>query len=311
MFDYVIEAHELTKIFPNGTVGVDQLNLQVRRGAVYGLIGRNGAGKTTVIRLLMGLLKANRGSAKILGHDLWKASRLIRSRVAYVSQSQQLQSWMTLGELCRYAGHFYESWDLAFARDLARRWDLDWHQQVGRMSGGEQRKAAIVLAFASRPDVLLLDEPVAGLDPIARRQLIDQIVDLACQGDGCTILFSTHIISDLERIAEYVGMMERGRMVASARLDELLNTTKRVQVVFDTDAPPAGFAIPGAIRTTVTGPVVTAITRLPHEAILDDIRYLPGVRVNVFPLGLEEIFTELFGVHSQENANRYEHVSLA
>jgi ABC-2 type transport system ATP-binding protein len=182
-----------------------------------------------------------------------------------------------------------------YAQELTRRWGLSWKQQVGRMSAGEQRKAAVLLAFASRPEVLLLDEPAAGLDPIARRQLVDEIVDAMTRGDGCTILFSTHIISDLERIAEYVGIMERGRIVKSGRLEDFQQQTRRVQVIFEKERPPEGFVIPGALRTEVSGPVVTAVTRLTSDIQLEPIRHLPGVRVNVFPLGLEEIFLELAG----------------
>jgi ABC-2 type transport system ATP-binding protein len=293
MPEFVIEADDLTKRFPEGTVGVNRLDLRVRRGAVYGLIGRNGAGKTTAIRLLMGLLRPDSGKAEVLGNDLWKAPRTVRARIAYVSQSQQLHNWMTLRELSRYVSHFYEKWDLAFARDLARRWGLSWDRPVGHASGGEQRKVAILLALASRPEVLILDEPVAGLDPIARLALVNELVELVCRGNGCTILYSTHLIGDLERIAEYIGIMDRGRIVTSSRLEDLQSTTKRVQVVFQTDEPPAGFAIPGAVWSRVSGPVVTAVARLVHEAQLDEIRYLPGVRVNVFPLALEEIFVEL------------------
>ena len=293
MNHYAIETQRLSKTFPRGVKAVSEVDLQVRRGAVYGLMGRNGAGKTTTLRLLLGLLRADSGSARVLGEDLWNAPRSVRARVAYVSQTQQLHGWMSLEELCRYAAHFYEQWDLDYARELARRWELNWKQQVGRMSGGEQRKTAILLAFASRPEVMVLDEPAAGLDPIARRQLVDEIVDVLTRSEGYTILFSTHIISDLERIAEYVGMMERGRLVSSARLEEFQQHTRRVQVIFGNDGPPSGFVIPGAVRSQTAGPVVTAVTRLTSEIQLEPIRHLPGVRVNVFPLGLEEIFLEL------------------
>ena len=300
MNDLAIEARDLSKSFAGGVVAVNGLDLTVPPGVVYGLIGRNGAGKTTTIRMLMGLLRPNRGAARVLGADLWTAPRAVRARVAYVSQQQQLHAWMTAEELCHYASHFYERWDQPYARDLARRFDIPWEQQVGLMSGGEQRKVSILLAFAARPDVLLLDEPAAGLDPIARRELIDEIVDVLSRVEDCTVLFSTHIISDLERIAEHVGIMDRGRIVTSARLDDLQSRTKRVQVIIDDERP--GFVlppIPGTIRSKVEGPVLTAVVRLESEAQLDEVRRIPGVRVNVFPVGLEEIFIDLFGPGSR------------
>lgn len=295
MVDLAIETRDLAKTFPGGVVALGGLDLAVERGAVYGLIGRNGAGKTTAIRLLMGLLRADRGTARILGGDLWQADPAGRARAAYVAQEQRLHDWMTVGELAHYCDPFYPRWDSAYARDLARRYDVPWDRAVGAMSGGQKRRAYVLLAFAARTEVMLLDEPAAGLDPIARRELIDEIIETLGRGDGTTILLSTHIISDLERIAEVVGIMDRGHMVQSARLEDLQTRSKRVQVVFDAAGPPEGFAIPGAVRSRTEGPVVTAVVELASDAQLDPVRSLPGARVNVFPLGLEEIFIEHFG----------------
>jgi ABC-2 type transport system ATP-binding protein len=294
MNNMAIEANNLTKAFRLGVVAVSGLDLQIPRGAVYGLIGRNGAGKTTTLRLLMGLLRADRGWARVLGANLWDAPRSLRARVGYVSQSQQLPGWMSLAELSRYASHFYEAWDQLRARDLARSWELSWEQPVARMSGGEQRKAAILMALAPRPEVLILDEPTIGLDPISRRELVDAFVSIMTQGDGCTILLSTQILSDLERIVEYVGIMDRGRIMTHSRLEQLQQTTKRVQVIFPNHSAPPEFVVPGALRSHTTGPVVTAIAHIANDSQLDPIRQLPGVRVHIFPLGLEELFIELF-----------------
>lgn len=295
MSENVLEAQDLCKTFPGPTVAVNGLDLRVPRGAVYGLIGRNGAGKTTAIRLLLGLLRPDRGMARILGADFRTAPTPLRARIAYVSQEQQLHGWMTLDELCFYLSHFYDSWDAAYARRLAARFGLSRERPVDLMSGGERRKAAILLALAARPEVLLLDEPAAGLDPISRRELVDELVEILAEGGECTVLFSTHILSDLQRIADRIGIMDRGRLTLSAPLDELHESLKRVQVVFSTERPPEGLRIPGALKTETAGPVVTAIVRISSETQLDEIRALPGVRVNEFPLGLEEIFIHLLG----------------
>lgn len=295
MSDSAVEATNLTKIFPGGVVAVEDLEFSVPRGTVYGLIGRNGAGKTTTLRLLAGILMPDQGQALVLGRDLWKATPEERAKVAYVSQLQKIHQWMTPEELCTYASHFYDRWDMAYARELADHFDVSWSRPVGWMSGGQQRKAGILLAFAARPQVLLLDEPAGGLDPIARRDLIHQLVDVITRGDECTVVLSTHIISDLERIAEHVGIMDGGRMVESSRLDDLQVGAKRVQVIFEGTAPPPGFLIPGAVRSRADGPVVSAIVRLSRDSDLDPLRRIPGVRVNVFPLGLEDLYIELFG----------------
>ena len=290
-----IEADNLSKTFSGGLAAVSGLDLSVPAGVVYGLVGRNGAGKTTLIRMLMGLLRPTGGTGRILGRDLWDSDPSQRQRIGYVSQMHKAHEWMTISELCRYLWHFYEKWDQPYARSLAKRFDLPWDRQIGLLSGGEQRKAAILLAFAARPEVLMLDEPAAGLDPIARRELIDETVDVIAGVSPCTVFFSTHILSDLERVAEYVGIMDRGRIVTEAKLDDLQNRTKRVQVVFNSDAIPDGFEIPGAIRTKVEGPVVTSVVRMVSETQLDELHKRPDLRVNVFPLGLEEIFIDLFG----------------
>lgn len=294
MSDLAIEAHDLAKTYPGGIVAVNDLDLNIPPGTVYGLIGKNGCGKTTTFRLLLGLIRPDKGTGRVLGADLRSAPPSMRQRIAYVSQSHQLHDWMTLNDLCRYVSHFYDKWDHGYAISLAKRFDLDLHRPVGLLSGGQKQKAAMVVAFAARPEVLLLDEPAAGFDPIARREFIDEIVDVLSTVQGCTILFSTHIISDLERIAQDIGIMDRGRIVMSTRLDELQATIKRVQVIFDATTSPNGFKIPGALRYESSGPVIDAIVKLESDHQLNEIRQIPGVRVNIFPLGLEDIFIELF-----------------
>jgi ABC-2 type transport system ATP-binding protein len=226
---------------------------------------------------------------------MWQAPPEVKARLGYVSQLQKLHQWMTLEELCHFTSHFYEKWDQPYAVSLTEHFQLNWDRPVGWMSGGQQQKAGLVLALAARPEVLILDEPAAGLDPIARRDLIGQLVDVIARGDGCSVVLSTHILSDLERIAEHVGIMDNGQLVQSGRLDDLQSRTKRVQVIFEGTAPPDGFEVPGTVRAQVDGPVVTAIVNLENDTDLDEIRRIPGARVNVFPLGLEDLYIELFG----------------
>jgi ABC-2 type transport system ATP-binding protein len=289
-----IETCGLTKVFQGEIPAVNSFDLRVRTGAVYGLVGPNGAGKTTVMRLLMGLLRPQEGKASILGEDMWRASRELRSRVAYVAQVQPLHNWMTVEEICRYASRLYERWDQTYARALAGKWQLPLRTQIGRLSGGEQRKAALLLAFSARPEVLLLDEPAAGLDLMSRRIVIEEMIELLSQDDRRTVLISTHLLEDLERIVDNIGMMDAGRLMVSSPLDELKSTVKRVQIVFSGDTVPLDLAIPGAFWSEKSGPVLTALTQISNEAQLDSIRHLPNARVQVFHLNLREIFLAFY-----------------
>lgn len=178
-----VEARGLKKTFPGRVNALTGLDFAVAPGTVYGLVGRNGAGKTTALRAAMGVLRPSAGCTSIFGTDMWRATPAERARVAYVPQTQQLHSWMSLDTLSAYLGHFYPDWDAATARRIAARFELAWNRPVGVLSGGEQRKAHMTLALAARTPVLILDEPAAGLDPIARRQFIDEIVDLLAE-DG-------------------------------------------------------------------------------------------------------------------------------
>jgi ABC-2 type transport system ATP-binding protein len=289
-----IHCRQLSKSFRFKTVAVNGFDLNVPAGEVYGLIGRNGAGKTTALKLMMGLLRPDGGETRILGRNLWNATRVDRQRVVYVSQGQHAPGWMTLRELGRYAEHFYDQWDDDLMREHARRWDLPMDLAVNKFSGGNQRLASLCLALASRPEVLLLDEPAAGLDPIARRELNSCLIDALLRVEGCTILLSTHLLGDLERLATRTGIMDRGRIIAEGNVEEWQRTMRRVQVVFPGAEAPPDFAIPGAIRTTRLGPVVTALVRVVHDSQLVGVRSIPGVRVSLFSLTLEELFVDWF-----------------
>ena len=289
MGEPVLHARGLVKTF-GGVVALNGLHLQVGRGEVMALVGRNGAGKTTAMRILLGLTRADAGTAHILGKDWWEAGAADRQRVAYVSQQGQPPGWMTLGEMGRMSARFFARWDSGLARELAGRWEVPWNRPLGRLSGGHQRLAALAWALATRAEVLLLDEPAAGLDPVSRRDVMRGLVDALMRTDGCTVLLNTHVLADVERLATHVAVLQQGSVVSTAAVEEWQRTMRRVQVVVPGQEVPPGLEVPGTLRSHRSGPVLTALARVTDDAQLAPVRALPGVRVHVFPLTMEEWF---------------------
>jgi ABC-2 type transport system ATP-binding protein len=295
MNDTIIEAKHLSRVFEGNKIAVNNLSFKVSRGQVFGLLGRNGCGKTTTLKMIMGLLHADKGGSHILGHDMITAPHDIRQRVAYVSQTQQLHDWMTVSQLCTYVSHFYLKWDQNYAENMVDKFGLQRSLPIGLMSGGEQRKVAVLLALATQPEVLILDEPAAGMDPISRRELIDCLVDLLSRIENCTVILSTHILGDLERIADVIGVMNSGNMTFCERLDTIQSSFRRVQLIFDGKSVPTNFTLPGALKTDIQGPVMNALVRITDESELDHFKENPDIRLMIHPVGLEEAFVEYLG----------------
>ena len=301
-----IQTSGLSKSFDGDNVAVDRLDLEIQRGAFYGLLGRNGAGKTTLMRLLMGLYQPSRGDSAVLGQTMAKASPEHRARVAYVSQSHALHPRLSAEELAYFVSHFYPSWDGDFAQQLMRRFDLPGQIAWSKLSGGEQRKVGIVLALAARPEVLILDEPAAGLDPVSRRELMSELIDLLLEVDGSTILLSTHILSDLERPADTIGILDHGRLLLSAPMESLQSGARRVQAVFEGNVPAALAQVPGPWRTQIDGRVLTAWIDLDSQ---DDHPYLQqlrqaGATVDAYPVDLEDLFIGLVSRDRDDESGR-------
>ncbi len=294
MNKFAVETKNVEKTYSGNVQAVQNLNLRVKSGNVCGLIGPNGAGKTTILRILMGLINPDRGVARVFGQPFRDAPPEERMRVGYVPQELQLRKWMTPAQLSSVMSCYYRTWDEEYAQSLANTLGIDWETPIGAHSGGQQQKIAILRALASRPDLLILDEPTAGLDPAARRTFIDLLVELLSSTTDCTILYSTHLISDLERVVEDVVFLHEGTVSIHEPLDRLKERFKKVQVVSEGGAPPEDLRIPGAVKTETSGAVVTALVELNEDSALDTLKTRSDVRVNTTPLGLEDLFIELF-----------------
>lgn len=288
--DAMIEVAGLTKRF-GGRAVLERLDLRVPRGQVVGLLGLNGSGKSTLIKCLLGLLRPDAGRAALLGRDAWELGAAEKARIGYVPQEPVLYPWLTVRQTVAYVSGFYPSWDRGWGEELLRRWDLPPGHRVGPLSAGQRQKLALVLALGYRPDLLLLDEPVASLDPLARRTFLETILENAVEGGG-TVLFSTHITSDLERVASHVALVQRGRVTFHDEIDGLKERVKRLRVEAAAGLP-ADLGLPGTLRAEVRGPRALVTIDGVDAAMVASLRERFAAEVTVDDLNLEEIFLEL------------------
>lgn len=288
----VIEARGAEKSFGSHGVlrGVD---LAIEQGQVVGLLGSNGAGKSTLIKCLLGLLKIDAGTVQMMGEDSWDLSPAVKAKLGYVPQSAKFYSWMKVGQLLDYWGTYYPTWDKIWVSQLAERFELPLQHRIGPLSPGQLQRLAFVIALGHRPELLILDEPVASLDPVGRRDTLRQLIDLTQDGEH-TVLFSTHILSDLERVASHIAILADGRIACFEELDGLKDRVKRLRLRSEHDLP-AAFAIPSALRTTVSGrEALIAVSDVDPE-LIPSLEVTWDAEVSVEDLSLEEIFLELSG----------------
>lgn len=222
----VLRTLGLTRRF-GSLAAVRDLSLTVRRGEIYGFLGRNGAGKTTTIRMLMGIVAPDRGKIELLGEQVRRTPPRLKRRIGYVSQEQNFYAWMDARRLGQFVGAFYPDWDAPEFARLLQVLDVPVGRRVGQLSGGTRVKLGLALALAHRPELLILDEPTAGLDPVSRREFLDIVVTQA-RNHGRTTFFSTHRIEEVERIAHRVGVIHDGALEYEGGLDELRRTIRSV-----------------------------------------------------------------------------------
>ncbi len=215
----VITVSELTRRFGARTA-LASVTLSIPRGTVYGLVGANGAGKTTLIKHILGLLRAESGSVRVFGLDPVADPVGVLSRIGYLSEERDLHGWMRVDELMRYSRAFYPAWDEAYAEELRQTFALDATANVGNLSKGQKAQLGLLLALAYRPELLVLDEPSSGLDPVVRRDILEAIVRTIAH-EGRTVLFSSHLLDEVERVADHVTMINAGKIVLSAPLNAI------------------------------------------------------------------------------------------
>lgn len=243
----VIEVRNLVRHFRRADA-LNGVSLNVPRGCVYGLVGENGAGKTTLIKHILGALKVKQGTVRVFGKDPVKQAVEVLADVGYLSEGRDMPGWMSIRQLLRYTAAFYPKWDPAFAQQLMADFELDPAQKIRHLSRGKRALAGLLVALAHRPALLVLDEPSSGLDPIVRKDILGAIVRTVAE-EGRTVFFSSHLLDEIERVADYVTVLAKGRVALSDRLDTLKDTHHRVVLHFDAPLDRAP-ALPGALRIT-------------------------------------------------------------
>ena len=285
--DVVIAVTDLTRRF-GATLALDRLSLEVSRGQVFGLVGANGAGKTTLIKHLLGLYAPLAGSVRVFGLAPTREPARVLGRIGFLSEDRDLPTWMRVEELLRYSAAFYPQWDRAYAEQLRDQFLLDPQARVGRLSRGELAKAGLLVALAHRPDLLILDEPSSGLDPLVRRQMLEAIVRSVAE-EGRTVFFSSHLLDEIERVSDHLAMLARGRIVLRGDLAQVLESHHRLTLRFARPLvrPPT---LPGALSVAGGGLEWTAVANGALPELTAAAKALGAQVVAEDPATLEEIF---------------------
>jgi len=275
------------------------LDLQVPSGSIFGFLGRNGAGKTTTIKVVLGMSRPNRGEARVFGQSPFNSDTgvAVRRRTAFVSDEKDLYDYMTVGEIVAFTRSFYPRWRGDLEQQYLRQFDLTPSRGIKGLSRGMRTKLAMLLALSRGAELLLLDEPTSGLDPAATEQVLKILVKQAGR-DGTTVLFSSHQLADVEQIADRIAIVDRGRVVVDGALDEVRARYKRIQLVFDGDAPDAAFKTPGVVATRKQGRVLSVLASDGEQGVVAEARALKPKAVDVLPVTLKEIFLETVGVEN-------------
>jgi ABC-2 type transport system ATP-binding protein len=296
---YAVELENLGRNFGKfeAVKGVD---LKVLKGTVFGLLGVNGAGKSTIIKMLVGHLRPTYGRIRLLGRPLEEDPVEIRKRVAYVSENRYLYEWMTVAESLRFTRAFHANWDDQKAADLLKRFSLPPEKKVKQLSRGNRARLCLLLALAFNPELIILDEPTSGLDPIVRRDFIENIVAEISE-EGKTVLFSSHIVEEVERVADDVGIINDGEMLLVSSIDEIKSSYKRVRYATNGTRPEVA-GVPGLLAIengrheqvlTVQGFCDETLSALAERGVAN---------AEVLPISLEDIFVNTVRAERERRA---------
>ncbi|HSY19356.1 MAG TPA: ABC transporter ATP-binding protein [Candidatus Acidoferrales bacterium] len=293
----MIRTRGLTKYFGR-KAAVYELDLDVPHGCVFAFLGRNGSGKTTTIRMLMGLLAPTRGTGTILGQNIRALTPEIRARIGYLTEEHQLYGWMKVKDCGEFQSKFFPKWNSKIFNGVIGHFGLKPAARVKDLSRGERAGLCLALTLAQEPELLMLDDPGLGLDPVARRALVESMIYLTRKSDR-TIFFSSHHLSDVERVADYVAVFDRSILRACCPLEKFQDSVQQVRLRFP-GAPPALPQIPGLLQAIRTDNELR-VTCVGYNGATESIlRTLSPLELEPVPLGLEDAFISYLGERGEK-----------
>lgn len=295
----ILTLEKIHRSYEQSKEALKGISLSVEAGEVVGLIGRNGAGKTTLLRIAVGILKQHRGAVRVFGMDPWEHAVEVKRRLGYVAETQAVPAHLSVRSLIDLHKELYPTWDEALERDLLKRLAIEDTARINSLSKGEARKAILLCAIAHRPELLILDEPAGGLDPSARREFLEVSIELLNQG-GSTILFSSHHMADVERIASRVAVIEDGDKLLDLGLDDFRqNYCLAVLPVLSAESAERLSGVTGFVRSRKRGgSLYVVFARQPDDVKEELSNGLGFSDAHCTRTSLEEIFVALVGPES-------------
>jgi ABC-2 type transport system ATP-binding protein len=282
----VIEASGLTRYF-GLKCAVDSISFQVPRGSVFAFIGRNGAGKTTTIRMILGLLEPTRGSARILGQDSAALAPETRARIGYMAEGHPVYGWMRVGEYATFQRGFYPHWNQEIFASVIDFFGIDPRTKAGHLSHGQRAGLHLAMTLAIEPEVLMLDDPATGLDPAARRSLLEAMIYFTRDRER-TIFFSTHLLDDVERVADHVAVLDYSVLRVCCSADTFRERVRRLVARFPSEPPRKLPVIPGLLRVTRSENELCLVVANLNGRTERDLEALGALAVDEQPISLED-----------------------
>jgi ABC-2 type transport system ATP-binding protein len=295
----VIETRGLTRCYGTREV-VAPLDLDVPRGTIFGFLGRNGAGKSTTIRMLLGLVEPTRGGAAVLGQDCTKLTPETRARIGYLAEGHHVYGWMTVRECGRWQSQFYAQWNNNIFQGVVQHFGLRAGAKAGDLSRGERAGLCLALTLAPEPELLILDDPALGLDPVARRSLLQSMLYVTRNGRQ-TVFFSSHLLSDVERVADRIAVFDQGRLRANCSLETFRRQVRQVALTFAGAPPALPPQMPGLLQSLRTEHELLLTFANPDTATEQAIDRLGAARREDVPMGLEDAFISYLGERGEKS----------